>query len=329
LSIFRADASLTGEDREESALGLSRTAVFIWAAAILFLNQIFGVLRAAPTAWHAEAATDVAAVGIFQYMAWYAVFRLLAASDRSLVARLTRLLPGRFASRTTGSMGGWYDSANGRIRSVGFAARAARPQDVVVCTLLSLLVFVPTSRSVWVAATGFAAYLWWFNTGDKELRSAGVVLAALSIQQFWGHWFFELFSYPLLRAETTVVGAILEATRTGTVWRDNVIVEPNGHAIVILAACSSFHNLSIALLYWVTVCRLRNQNWRSRDLIGGMIVAGTMVFLNGARLYLMALGSGRYHYWHDGTGAQIFAVGVSLTVLLLCLFGARPAESRA
>jgi Transmembrane exosortase (Exosortase_EpsH) len=272
------------------AVVMSRTAVFIWTAAIFFLNQVFDALRGVPAGGNSDAASDLAAVGVFQYMAWYAIFRLLTSSDRVV---------------------------------------AARRLDVFACAALSLLVLAPTSRMIWIAATGVAAYLWCVSPGDGKSRSAGMVLAALAIQEFWGHLFFELFSYPLLRAETAVVGMIVEATRTGAVWRGNVIVEPGGHAIVVLAACSSFHNLSIALLCWVTISRLRNQDWRPRDLYGGLMVVATMISLNGARLYLMALDADDYRYWHDGTGSQIFLIGVSVIVLMMALFGARPAVARA
>jgi hypothetical protein len=167
-----------------------------------------------------------------------------------------------------------------------------------------------------------------FRGRRRQSGSAGIVLAALSFQQLWGHFVFEILSYPLLRAETAVIGTILDATGTGAVWRDNIITEPDGHGLVILTACSSFHNLSIGLLCWISISRLRNQNWRSRDLTGAIIVAGIMVLVNGARLYMMALDTARYNYWHHGTGSQIFAVGASLAVLLICYLGARPVESR-
>jgi hypothetical protein len=32
-----------------------------------------------------------------------------------------------------------------------------------------------------------------------------------------------------------------------------------------------------------------------------------------------------YHYWHEGIGAQIFGVAALLTILLMSLYGSRPA----
>jgi hypothetical protein len=96
----------------------------------------------------------------------------------------------------------------------------------------------------------------------------------------------------------------------------------SGHGIVVYSGCSSFH-LSMALLCWVTVIALRNQNWQTRDLKIGYAVGITMVFCNVARLCLMAWNADLYHYWHDGAGAQIFAIGASVSVLVISLYGSK------
>ena len=184
--------------------------------------------------------------------------------------------------------------------------------------------FLPTSKNIWVAATGIAIYLWLFNAGDLKLRAAGIVLAALSVQELWGHILFNLITMPLLRAETAVVGTIMGAIRPGTVWHDNIVSEPNGFGIVIINSCSSFHNLSLALLCWVTVSRMWHQTWQVRDFAFGALIGIMMILFNVTRICLMSWNIDLYHYWHDGIGAEIFALGASLTILLLSLYAARP-----
>jgi exosortase/archaeosortase family protein len=179
---------------------------------------------------------------------------------------------------------------------------------------------------IWVAAAGLAIYMWIFNEGDVKLRAAAAVLAALSVQEFWGHIFFNLVAMPLLRAETAAVGTILEAVRPGTMWQDNIVTGPNGFGIMVYAGCSSFHNLSLAMLCWVTISRLHHQNWRGRDLVTGGTVAATMILLNLVRLCLMAWNIEFFHYWHDGLGAEIFAIGASLAIVSISLYGAGAAK---
>ncbi len=271
-------------------LKLPRRQIFIWAAVIVFFNQIFGTIEEAPRASLENLVSDLLAVGVFQYMAWYVIFRLLGSSD---------------------------------------LGPAARWQDLLVTVALCLLVFLPTSRMIWVAAAGIAIYLAIYNGGDPKLRAAGVVLAALSVQEFWGHIFFNLVAFPLLRAETAMVGTMLEVVRAGTVWQGNVIAGPSGHGIVIYTGCSSFHNLSLAMLCWLAVCKLRHQNWRRRDFVVGSVVGGTMILLNLGRLFLMAWDIDLFHYWHEGRGAEIYAIGASLAILSISLYGSGSAKQPA
>jgi hypothetical protein len=180
---------------------------------------------------------------------------------------------------------------------------------------------------IWVAAIGLAIYLSIYDHRDRKLRAAGAVLGALSVQEFWGHILFNLVALPLLRAETAIVGTILQAAKAGTVWQDNIITGPSGYGIMVYSGCSSFHNLSLAILCWVTVTKLRRETWRGHDFVIGAAVAGTMILLNVARLYLMAWDIDLYHYWHDGRGADIFAIGASLTILLITLYGSSLARA--
>jgi hypothetical protein len=263
----------------------SRRDIFIWAALILFFNHLVGVAKGMWSASFSELISGLCAVGAFQYMAWYAVFRLLAASN---------------------------------------AAPTVRRKDILITAGLCALVLLPTSRMIWVAATGVAVYLMICSRDDLSMRAAGMVLAALSVQEFWGHVFFQLIDMPLLRAETAVVGTTLQLTRGGTIWHDNIITRTSGHGIVLFPYCSSFHNVSLALLCWLTLTRLRNLNWRRYDFVVGGLAAGTMILLNTTRLYLMSLDVDAYHFWHDGGGADIFKVGASVSVLLLTLYGSRP-----
>jgi hypothetical protein len=268
-------------------MSLSR-AIFTWAVVTLFFNQLFPVIKQMQSTYLEGLFYDIFSVGIFQYMAWYVIFvRLLGSSD---------------------------------------PVPAARWRDFLVIAALCLLVFLPTTRMIWVAAVGIAIYLWIFNGGDPKLRAAGIVLAALSTQEFWGHVFFNVVALPLLRAETAAVGTMLETARPGTVWQDNVITGPNGFGIMIYTGCSSFHNLSLAMLCWLTVSQFRHQNWQIRDFVIGGVVGGTIILLNIARLFLMAWDIDLFHYWHDGIGAEIFAVGASLTILLISLYGSRSAR---
>ena len=265
LSVLAAGAQ-THTVKARGWLDLPRRDIFIWVCAIIFLNQLLGVVKELPSAAPGQVLSDLGAIGVFQLMAWYAIFRLLASSDPTPVAQL---------------------------------------REFLIAAALCSLVLVPSNRMIWVTALGVGILGSVFNGGDRKLRAAGIVLAALSVQEFWGPVAFKLFILPLLRAETAVVGTILELVRAGTHWRDNVIIGPSGHGIVLYDGCSSFHNLSVAALCWLTVRSLQNERWRARDFAIGCLVGITMVLFNTTRLCLMAWNDNLYRYWHDGgLGAQ-------------------------
>jgi hypothetical protein len=97
-----------------------------------------------------------------------------------------------------------------------------------------------------------------------------------------------------------------------------MITGPNGFGIVVYDPCSSFHN--VFLSRWWHQCR-----W-GQDLAMPSIVVGTMILLNFFRLCLMASDQGLYDYWHSGAGADIFAIGASLTILSIALHGLQRTE---
>ncbi len=283
-ALATAAPTTIGEARR--GLDLPRRDLFLWICAILFFNQALGAVNQLPSTSPGEILSDLAAASVFQIMAWYAIFRLLASSDPRQVAQT---------------------------------------RDILIALALCLPLFLPTTRTIKFVALGAAIFSWIRGRDDPNLRGAGVVLAALTVQQYWGHIVFDIFALPLLQAETAVVGTLVQALRAGTVWQGNVITGPSGFGIIVYSACSSFHNLSLAMLCWLTVSRLRNQGWRRRDLLTGCVIGAAMIACNVARLCLMAWSPDFYEYWHNGLGAQIFAVGASVMVLVLSLYGSRPA----
>ncbi len=144
---------------------------------------------------------------------------------------------------------------------------------------------------------------------------------ALCVQALWGPIFFSLFAFDLLRADAAIVGAALDATRSGYTWHDNIISSSQGHEIAVYSACSSFHNVSLAVLCWVSLTKLSRPNWIPTDFLFGAVTCATMIAVNAARLYVAALSYSAYEYWHMGFGAHIFQTGVSLVIVLIALWG--------
>jgi len=278
-----------------SAIELSSTApftrreLFIWFAAILVATKFFqSVLVVSGLSVWDHLFIQAMGMGAFQLLAWYAVFRLLAREPSD--AGATR-----------------QDFA-----VMGLLA--------VVNIVLGAINVVPTQRVIWIVATLAAIYIFTTSAKGSYARAAATVLLALCAQALWGPVFFSLFALDLLRGDAILVGTLLDATRSGYTWHDNII-ETQGHGIEIYGNCSSFHNVSLSVLCWVTLTKLSRPNWIPSDFIFGAAVCVTMIAANVARLYVAALSYTSYVYWHNGFGAHIFQVGVSVMILLIGLWG--------
>src|SRR5689334_5533526 len=71
LTVFRRPRKVNGGEGTQK-LKFSRRDIFMWAVAILFFNQIFAVVKEVRSVSLEKLITDLGAIGIFQYMAWYA-----------------------------------------------------------------------------------------------------------------------------------------------------------------------------------------------------------------------------------------------------------------
>lgn len=226
---------------------------------------------------------------VFYYLGWYAVFSLLWASDREQP-----------------------------VSAPHFAFAIA----IAVSNCL------PSPFMVWLSTTVLAIFLLVAGRGVGAISAAGAVLLALTFNGCWGPKFFDLFAYYVLRVDAILVGAALSLTQPGMGWHDTIIGTPNAHRVLIYAPCSSFHNISLGLLCWVSITKLVRPQWVRADVVFALLVCVAVVVCNGARLYLMALNPEGFQYWHNGAGEQVVAWVTSSVVLAISLWGALRGANR-
>jgi Transmembrane exosortase (Exosortase_EpsH) len=175
-------------------------------------------------------------------------------------------------------------------------------------------------------ATLVAFYLLILNGGDRNLKAAGAVLLAVSAQLVWGLIFFRLFTPELLRADAGLVGTFLMALRPDIIWEGTSFFAPDGHAVSLIAGCSSFNNVSTAVLACAAVAMLRRTEWVRGDIATIAIACVAMILINSARICLFAWSVAFHDYWHDGEGAQILGISQTLIVLAMAWWGAGPSR---
>ena len=178
---------------------------------------------------------------------------------------------------------------------------------------LALINFFHSRYMTWAAEGLFSGFLFWSARSGSAQRSAAVVLWALFAQAIIGPAIFSALTPYFLRADAALVGVALQATQAGYVWHGNII-EKTGWAIEVANGCSSFHNISLAVLCWVTLTKLRRDTWIRSDFLFAGLSCLAMFVMNAARIYLIAQGPEAKFYWHDGDGAQIFSLAATVVI---------------
>jgi hypothetical protein len=285
-----ASASVTQTDGGgRSITSIERRELIFWLACIIAINDVLflaadpgGGVPALPDPLEAIAHT-LASKNVFHYLAWYAVFSLLLSADRG---------------------------------------RPATALDIAVVFSAALLNALPFHLGTWLSATLVGLYLLVVRPHDAKLAAAAAVLLALAFNGYWGPRVFDFLAYYILRADAVFVGTILSLTQPGMSWEGTIVGNPEGHRVFIYSPCSSFHNISLGLLCWVSLTKLVRTSWVPADFAVALLVCAAVVALNATRLYLMALSPGHYSYWHGGTGEQLVAWVTTGLVLLISLWGA-------
>jgi exosortase/archaeosortase family protein len=266
--------------------GLGRREAFLWLASGLFANQALQLVDT--NSWQAFAAS-LASQNYIYWLACYAVLYRLYLSDG--------------------------------------AARATRLDFLLVlatCVGILLSSFLPYRVAIGLLATVMAGYLIMTHGGDRNLKAAGAVLLALSGQLVWGPLLFQFFTPELVRADAAVVGEILNSLRPDIVWTGTRFLGADGHSIALVGACSSFNNVSTAVLACATVAMLTRTEWLRRDIAAIAVACVAMVLINAMRICLLAWSGGSYEFWHNGAGVQILGIAETLVVLLIAWWGAAP-----
>lgn len=272
-----------GETQVGSIAGASSIRSFSRRELFIWLASILCATAVAPTVMHGGASLEhLAGINAFHILGWFAVLRLLFLQESST---------------------------------------PVTKQDFWATGVVGAINLLPADRALWIAASLAAVYIYVQSQKGSNGRAGASVLAALCVQSLWGPTLFSLFSVYLLRADAALVGVALDMTRSGFVWHDNVILT-QGHSVEIYNGCSSFHNISLAALCWISLTKLKRPRFIKSDFIFGSAGCITMIALNATRLYVMSLSFEKYFYWHKGFGAEIFAMTSTVIIVTICTWGA-------
>jgi exosortase/archaeosortase family protein len=204
--------------------------------------------------------------------------------------------------------------------SIAFGARrtlALTATDILVIIAAALFFLPPApSNSPFIGATLAGLYFWRGRRDIPALASLGQLWIAISAHAAWGPFVFRIISEPILRLETLTIAALGRAAGLGLVVRDAELAAPSGWSVYILGPCSSFHNLSLAVLVWLSLLKLGRDPIKSSAWAALFLGAVLIIILNILRILLMMGSEADYYYWHDGPGRSLF---ICLTLAAIAL----------
>ena len=202
------------------------------------------------------------------------------------------------------------------------ANRADAPLAILVGSMLLGSALLGVRWGIGLPATVMAAVMLSVHRGSSDMRCAGAVLMALSVQLFWAPMLFQLLYPEFLSADAAVVGAFLTLTNPDIIIVENTMFSTNGHAVTLSGACSSFNNLSLAMLGCVSMIMFFRDRWQASDIHWVVFICILMIAMNAARLGVLALDYETYQYWHNEAGATIIGVAESLVIFAASLAAA-------
>jgi hypothetical protein len=188
--------------------------------------------------------------------------------------------------------------------------------DLVVALVFLILVALPIFPLSWMGVTGLSLYILVFANNNRERVRGALILLAMTAPMLWSRLLFQLFAKPILDIDASLVSLLLGTQRTGNVVG---FLDGSGYMIV-LPACSSLANMSLALLCWVTITQWVGHRWTAKDMFWAAFACASVIAVNVTRISLMGLSHRHYELIHSSWGDMItnsimLALMVGVTVL--------------
>ncbi|WP_181703807.1 hypothetical protein [Chthonobacter albigriseus] len=179
-----------------------------------------------------------------------------------------------------------------------------------VCAILML---VPLTVASWLAVTLVGLYLTIGRRQSGTGWALGSILLGLAFSGQWARYIASIFRPYILSADAFVIGVF-----AGTGSQGNLVYSTDGSTVLqVLEACSSFSNLSWAILACVTVASFFPESGKYRLVSAMLLSCVVVVLINTIRIGIIALDPNLYDLAHGEVGTTIAGVTGSIAALLV------------
>ncbi|MCA6106020.1 hypothetical protein [Bradyrhizobium cenepequi] len=170
----------------------------------------------------------------------------------------------------------------------------------------------------WFAVTALGLYL--ISSSDiPSTRRGALILVATCVPMLWSRLLFQFFADLILQIDASLVSWLLHSPRSG----DIVDFADGSGVLVILPACSSLANVSLAVLCWVTVSQSVDHKRSAYDLFWCLMACVSVIAVNVTRIGFMGLSQWHYAMFHSQWGAAVANTIILGLIVGFCVIGVR------
>jgi hypothetical protein len=193
-----------------------------------------------------------------------------------------------------------------------------RSSDLAIGAVFVVLVILPIGPLSWFAVTALGLYLV-ASTDSPATRRGALIMVATSVPMLWSRLLFQFFADLILQVDASLVSWLLHTHRSG----DIVDFADGSGVLVILPACSSLANVSLALLCWVTVSQSVGHKRSADDLLWCLMACISVVAVNVTRMSFMGWSQWHYATFHSPWGAAVANMTILALIVGFCVIGVR------
>jgi hypothetical protein len=191
--------------------------------------------------------------------------------------------------------------------------------DPAVAAVFLILVILPIFSLSWVAVTGLSLYILLFANDGSSRKRGALTLLALTVPMLWSGLIFRFFMNPILEIDASLVAWILGTERVGATFS---FADGSG-SVVVLPACSSFANISLAFLCWVSITQWAKHRWSAMDIVWSFLACISVIAVNVTRMSLMGLSPWHHALLHNEWGNMITNYIILGFIVGFTMIGAR------
>ena len=186
------------------------------------------------------------------------------------------------------------------IASEGGARPGMQPHDKAVASLTLALSFIPLNFASAIGLLLCGAYLAATSAKDSSDQRIAIIMIALTGPLIWGRFLLALIGPFLLGLDARLAGLL-----AGVPVQGNVVGLRGGGSLYVALGCSSVHNMSLAVLLFVTLTQILRLRYTPILVLTGVGAALAMAIVNVLRLATLARFPQYFELMHTGWGGTL------------------------